>query len=59
MTAAGDQNMAAGEHAGFIAREKRNRAGDIFRIEMFFQRPSFFDPLSIRFGHDQRSIGQA
>ena len=56
MTAAGNQNMAAGEHRGFLAREKSNRTRDIFRIEMFFQRSRFFDALSICLRHNQGGI---
>ena len=32
VAAAGDQDMAAGEHAGFIAGQKRDRAGNIRNI---------------------------
>ena len=41
MTAAGNQDMASGEHTGFIAGQECDRAGDILGIEMLFQRPSF------------------
>src|SRR6266550_1635493 len=47
MTAAGNQDMAPGEHTSFITGQKCDRAGDIFRIEMLFQRPSFLHSLPI------------
>ena len=36
MAATGNENMAAGQHARFIAGEKCDGAGDIFGIKMFF-----------------------
>src|SRR6266576_4781372 len=58
MAAARDQDVTAGEHTSFIARQKRDRASDVFGIEMLFQRPRFFDPLAICFRHDHRRIGE-
>src|SRR5207245_3820887 len=58
MTSTRDQDIAAGEHARFIARQECNSPGHILRVEVSLQRAGLTYPLPVLFRHIHRSIRQ-
>src|SRR5262245_15494998 len=58
MAPPGNQYMAAREHTGFITGEDSHCSGNILRIKMLLQWPSFTHALSVRFWHDHGRVSQ-
>src|SRR2546428_10157172 len=58
MTSTRDQDIAAGEHARFIARQECNRSGHILRVEVSLQRAGLTYPLPVLFRHNHRRTRQ-
>src|SRR5438093_9900729 len=58
MTSTRDQDITAGEHARFIARQECNSPGHILRVEVSLQQAGLTYPLPVLFRHNHRSIRQ-
>src|SRR5438105_14710401 len=52
MTSTRDQDLAAGEHARFIARQECNSSGHTLRVELSWQRAGRADLLPVLCQHD-------